>query len=42
MASSFVRRFSHIYAADSAYTGGLLLGLGLLAATAGTWARVPA
>jgi hypothetical protein len=40
--ASFVRRFSHIYASDSAYTGGLLLALGLLGATAGLWARLPA
>ena len=34
-----VTRLSHIYASDSAYTGRLLLVLGLLGATAGLWAR---
>jgi hypothetical protein len=39
---SFVRWFSHLYASESAYTGGLLLALGLLGATAGMSARLPA
>jgi hypothetical protein len=31
-------RLRHIYASDSAYTGGLLLVLGLLGTSAGLWA----
>ena len=34
-----VMRLSHIYSSDCAYTGGLLLVLGLLGTSAGLWAR---
>jgi hypothetical protein len=40
--ASLARRFRYIYASESAYTAGLLLALGLLGATAGLWARLPA